>query len=586
MRSVLILTLSLAALTPGARAASLSEHLPAGALLTLETRNAGGALERLSGLVAGVVNAVGGDDGQDVAGTLDGMRELLKGSLGREAALGVFTVGTAGQTFTPHVLAVSRVDDLSGEFFGSLFKKAPAARVGQYSFSRQGDVFAGMAGGLVYLSTDKGLLMGYLGRLSGKDAPRLLDSVAYTRPTRSVGAQELSLFVNFSAAAKVIRGYLGRVALPRLFSPVVDAIDTLGQYAAGFTTTDAGLTAASAHAANAQGKDQPLYRLLTHTTDFKVQEIIPADVEAVAARACAPESGAYTARWLTRLDLFDPLGFLSDSQLAHHLERAGSYLGSECAQVTLAGGLKASLDSSNPLASLDAAVSYQRVRDMDAAKTHLPEYAASVNAAIAGLGDSIGTLIRAGGPDLAGALPRNMAGAGAAGSAALSGGLDQVEEMLGGLKMVYAFRGDYLITAFSDKALQAALAGGGEILAQSADFRAAGLSLSGAGWQYQPDLPDLSPEEFQAALADSLPGAPSADSRTDPDMSEEERAMLEALRALPSASGKGQADTAGMMDAVGTVITDLINRYDGLSAQSSVQGGVILSKSSVRYRWE
>ncbi|PNY82883.1 hypothetical protein CVO96_05525 [Deinococcus koreensis] len=591
---MLTITLGLAMLAPGARAASLSEQLPAGALLTLETRDAGGALERLSGLIGNVVNAVGGEENEDMTGTLDGMQELLKGSLGKEAALGVFTVGTAGKTFTPHVLAVSRVDELSGEFFGSLFKKAPAARVGVYTFSRQGDVFAGMAGGLVYVSTDKGLLMGYLGRLSGKDAPRLVNSVAYTRPTRSVGAQELSLFVNFSATAKVIRGYLGRVALPRLFSPVVDAIDTLGQYAAGFTTTDAGLTAASAHAANAQGKDQPLYRLLTHTTDFKVQDIIPADVEAVAARACAPESGAYTARWLTRLDLFDPLGFLSDSQLAHHLERAGTYLGSECAQVTLAGGMKAGLDSSNPLASLDSSVSYQRVRDMDAAKKHLPEYAASVNAAIAGLGDSLGTLIRAGGPDLTGALPAELRDLGSARTEQLSEGLGQslepLQELLAGMKMVYAFRGDYLITAFSDKALQAALAEGGETLAQSADFQGAGLSMSGAGWRYQGNLPDLSVEDFQAALADSLKGAGldsgAGTDETDATMSDEERAMLEALKALPSTTSGGAAGLDGALVTIGTVTTDLINRYDGLTSQSSVQGSLILSKSSVRYRWE
>ena len=140
---------------------------------------------------------------------------------------------------------------------------------------------------MIYVSSDKGLLMGYLDRLNGSAGARLNASPAYTTPRRAVVQQELRLYVNFSATAKVIRGQLGKVLLPRLFSPIVDALGTLGSYSALFSTTEQGLTAQSAHLPNAAGKDGPLYSILTHTTDFAVQNIIPASAVSVLAAACA-----------------------------------------------------------------------------------------------------------------------------------------------------------------------------------------------------------------------------------------------------------------------------------------------------------
>ncbi|GHF52383.1 hypothetical protein HNQ07_003160 [Deinococcus metalli] len=589
MKRQLLTGLGCVALGSTAHAASLTDLLPAGALMTLETRDASGVIGRVSGLLGNVMDTVAGaDDG--MTQSMNGMQELLKGSVGREAAVGVFTVGRPGGTYSPEVLAVSRVDDLSREFFGSLLKKKAGARVGVYTFARQGTVYAGMAGGLVYVSSDKALLMGYLGRLSGKAAPTLLGSGAYTAARRPVGAQELALYVNFSAAAKVVRGYLGTVALPRVLAPVVDAIDTLGQYSSGLTTTSQGLTAASAHVANAQGKDRPLYRLLTHTTDFHVQDIIPADAERVSARACAPEDGAYLGRWLTRVDLLDPLGFLTDSQLASHLERAGGYVGDECAQVMLAGGMKSALDVSDPLASLPYSVSYRRIRDLDAARAHMPEYAASVNAAIAGAADALLPLLERGTAPFSKALPGGLGSAAGMGGAALEGSAKQVRTLLGGLKLVYAFRGDYLITAWSDAALKTALDGSATPLAQDAAFQAAALPMSGAAWSYQPDQPELAADDLRAAMEDAVKraGGPATDDMEDAqdDLTEEEAAMQAAIDKLGARSGPGLSAGADLLGSVADPMTDVINRYDGMSAQSRVQGNVILGKASVRYRWE
>lgn len=542
------LTLTAALTLTSAQAASLADHLPAGALLTVETRNAGPALDRLSGLIAGVLGDSGMDE--DVPSEMvGGISAMLKDSVGREGVLGVFTVGQSGGRFSPEVLAVARVGALSRDMAADLVPRGKGARVGNYTFGRSDDMFIGQSGGLIYASSDKALLMSYLGRLSGKAGPRLNAASTYTAPTRAMGAQEISLYANFSAVAKVVRGEFARLGLPRLLSPLVDGLDTLGQYAGGLRTTASGLTTTSAHVVNSQGKDQPLSRMLSHTTDFAVQEILPADVEAVQARACHPESGAYLGRWLTRLDLFEPFGFLTDSQLASHLERSGRYLGDECAQVTLAGGLKASLNAQEPLASLRHVVTYQRVKDQAAAEAHLPEYARSLNEAVGGLRKTVfETLLGLKDAELPGAVGR----VGAARMAAGMGAARELDALLGELKMVYGFRDGYLVTAWTEEALMAALDPAETTLASSEAFRAAGLNLKGAGgWTYQPDLAELGGEDLLGILPEEL--------------RDEE---LDDIFGLVAETGAG-----------------LINRFNGMASQRSLQGNVIIGKTNVRYDW-
>ncbi|KQR04534.1 hypothetical protein [Deinococcus sp. Leaf326] len=555
---VITLTLGLAGLAGAQTAQPLAASLPAGALLTLETRNAEPALERLTGLLSGAVVAAGdlsGDEEEEgsAESSVGAVQAVLGDLLGREGVAGVFAVQGARGTFSPELLAVARAGDLSGELLGGGLPDKPGARVGNYAFSRVGKVFAGQAGELVYVSTDKTLLMSYLGRLSGKAAPTLAASVPYAAATRAAGPQELSLYANFSAVAKVVRSQLARTGLPRLLSPVVDALDTLGQYAGGLTTTEEGMTTASAQVVNPAGKDAPLRRILGATTDFAVQDIIPADAESVQASACAPESQAYLGRWLTRLDLFEPFGFLTDSQLASHLERSGTYLGGECARVSLAGGTLAGLDISDPAVSLRYAVTYQRVTDQAAAEAHMPEYARSVNEAVEGLRGNFKTLL---GSSLGALSGLGMSGGGlsAAELAALtreSAGtsLDDLDALLGKLKLVYGFRDGYLITAFSPEALAAAMDPATPALGQSEAFGAAGLTLTGSGgWSYQPNLPEISGE----ALASALPE---------------------------------DDETSEMMAPFTDVVADLVNRYDGMTSQRSVQGNVIIGKANVRYRW-
>ena len=538
-----------------AAAASLAQSLPAGALLTLETHNAGGAIDRFAGVVGRVVSGVSGED-QSIPAMLGVARAMLRGSVGQEAVLGVFSVGRSGGTFSPEVLAITRADQASASMLGGRMPD-PTARVGKFTFARQGSAFVGSSGGLIYLSTDKTLLMNYLGRLSGKLAPRLADSPAYAAPAKAVGQQELSFYLNFSASAKLLRGYLAQqIKLPRLMSPIVDALDTLGQYRAGFSTTEQGLSAQSALAANRAGKDQPLYRILTDSTDFAVQNIIPADVEGVVASACNPEGSAYLARWLTRFDLFEPLGFLTDSQLADHLEKSAHYLGHECAQVTLSGGMKAGLNTRDPLSRLGYSVSYTRVQDMAVARAQMPEFARNLNAAIAGARLSLKNVAEQGRlEELTQVMPGDMSAVGLG----LSSSLSRLDSTLARLNLVYAFRDDYLITAYSQQALDKALAQTPDTLAQSADFQATRLNTTGAaGWTFVRNPAEISGEEMNQAILANMGSAPDL--------------------------GDSQ-ELRDRFNSIGNVTADLINRYDGYTSHSQVMGHLIRSKSSLLYRW-
>uniref|UniRef100_UPI0025E7C597 hypothetical protein n=1 Tax=Deinococcus sp. TaxID=47478 RepID=UPI0025E7C597 len=451
------------------------------------------------------------------------------------------------------LLAVSKVDQVSAGFFKALVREPARAKVGIYSFSRQDNLFVGIGGGLVYLASDKALLMGYLGRLSGKAGPRLAASVAYAAPRKAVGDQELGLYLNFSASAKLIRGQFGKLFLPRLLSPVVDAIDTLGQYASGFSTTKTGLSAVSALAPNPAGKDTPLYSVLTHTTNFEVQNIIPASAEAVRATACAPETGVYQAAWLNRIDLFDPFGFLSDSQLSANLVNASRYLGDECAQVTLAGGTLASLDTTGTQA-LGYSVSYHKVSDMTAAEAHMPAYAAAVNRAIGGVADSL-TSLNSGLLSRLGSQSEATRGA----AASLDAQLAQFRKQLGAIKLVYGFRDGYLVSAYSDKALQTALKAAGPRLAEDAGFTAAELPLMDtAGWSYARQPAKTDPKAFEKAIRQAL---------------------------SQSGSDVSSLVSPEIIKAISGAILNLANRYGGMSSQSSALNGVIVSKANVRYAW-
>ena len=536
------------ALSSAGAASTLLSNLPSGALATFETSHMGAAIDRASGLLKNVMKTMGGKNAElsDVNDMLAFVTPTLKGSIGTEGVLGVFAVSGKKGVFDPALLAVTRVDAQTRGLLKSMMTtpKKPA-RVGKYTFVRSEDLFVGMSQDLAYASSDKNLLMSYLGRLSGKVAPRLEKAPAYAGPMNAVGAQELRAYFNFSAIAKVVRSQFATIGFPRLVAPVVDAIDTLGQVGAGISTNAAGLSGTSALIANAASPDKTLYSILTHSrAAFNVQSVIPADAESVSVSACDPLTNEYTARWLTRLDLLDPTGFLSDTQLAHNLEVQGRYLGDECAQVTLKGGTRASLSASGGL--MNHTVTYQQVTDEDAARAHMQDFAASVNTSLQAVVKATRSqLTRLGGLD---PMMKMQLGS-------LNGTLQDLAR----LNFVYDFKGGYLITAFNQKALDSAMQATA-FIADAPDFQAQNFAASGGGFQFS------RPPATPYTKADLLK-------------------LFQASVARSNLAAMYDKKTQQMLQPAAVALTDLLNRYGGSSAQTSVDGNLVVTKSNINYRW-
>lgn len=562
MKVAFYLTVFLSFTAVPAQAVRLADHLPAGALLTLESNQSSGAVERFvnvaGDMATGLLQAMGEpmEEAKEIQQQLNMAKMMVNEFLGEEAVVGIFTVGNDRVGYKPEFLAVSRAN-ANSKVMKSQMKSLPVgAKVGRFTITRQKEMFVGYGGPLVYASSNKALLMSYLGRLSGKKAPTLSASEAYNIPVTARGQQEFSFFVNFSAGAKILRNIFQEAALPRLFAPVVDALDTLGSYSGGMTTTASGINTAAAHRPNMKGKDKPLLEILTHTTEFNVQNSIPAEAETVVATACHKNAQSYVARWLTRVDLFEPFGALTDSQLAHHLERSSHYLGDECAQVALAGTTKASLDTDNPLASLGKTVYYQKVENRAAAEQHLPEYLNSINTALQATVDG---LIKLGaevkGKELAGVLKGisdndlidELADGMSMADQEMVSSLEDLQKDLKDLKFVYGFRDDYVVIAFGKEALAQALDQSGPTFAETAAFKEAQISPKGVSWQVGVNLANLTAQEIS-----------------------------QVYKAIPDDE---------IMKAMGGLIADLINRYDGYSEQSNVQNDLVLTKGKYQYRW-
>ena len=559
--SVLLGTASAASSAAAATSASgtaptnaLTTSLPAGALVTLETHHMGAAIDRFSGLIVKLLPFIGaGQNASDASGMLSAIKPALKGSLGDEGVLGVYSVGGRRGTYEPGLLAVMRVNaDARALLRAGLPPASRQARVGAYTFARQDGLFVGMSNNLAYAASDKNLLMGYLGRLSGKAAPTLAQAGSYAVPMNAVGAQELRLFLNFSGISKVIRSQLATVGFPRLLAPVVDALDTLGQVGAGISTNAAGLSGASAQTANPNGADTTLYRLLTHKTDaFKVQSIVPADVEAVSVSACDPATNEYLARWITRLDLLDPTGFLSDTQLAHNLEVQGRYLGDECAQATLKGGTQAAILSKNALEPLNYSVSYRKLSDEAAARAHMQVFAPSVNRAIKASVKALKTQFRTLLAD-SGGMAQGAAASG------LMDTLNATFDQYAALNYVYDIRDGYLVTAFSQKALNSAMKAS-SFLDGAPDFRAQNFTLSGGGFTLSRAPTPYRAQDLLSALKRQL--------------------SQNSMAALYN------KETQAVLGPVASGLTNLLNRIGASSSQTSVNGNLMVTKTKIDFKW-
>ncbi|MFB9993346.1 hypothetical protein ACFFLM_15355 [Deinococcus oregonensis] len=534
-----------------AGANSLSANLPAGAVATLETQNFSPTYARVMQVLEDLLGNLP-EPLSDVASTLEELGPLLNNSFNNEATVGLFTVGDAKTGFDLHYLIAVRTKGDAKKLFiedGLMGVPKATARIGQYGLARDGDSFSGQQGDLLYTSDNKALLMNYLGKLSGKAGPRLASSPAYSLATRQAGTQELSAFLNFSAAAKLVRGAFGKeIGLPRLLSPVVDAVDTLGQWRGGLSSTASGLKTSSAHTVNPEGKDASLRTLLTHTRDnFEIGRLIPADASAVSVNACHSGTGAYLGRWLTRFDLLEPTGFLSDTQLAAELEMQSRYLGDECAQITARGVQPSKTTSAGLLSSLVSTVSIQSVTDEALARRQMDGLTRSVNAALRS------SLTQVYG------LANGFGDSGSEQETAIFAPLLSMldPKQLDEVSMRHAFKDGYLITAFSQAALDQVL-NAPETLQDNAQFNAL-KGNAGVTWSPKPSEA-FTAESLLEKIQTQLSGNPAAGLLADPEMQEMAGPALDAF--------------AGVL-----------NRYGGAWSRTNVTGNSRITQGEVQFDW-
>lgn len=244
------------------------------------------------------------------------------------------------------------------------------------------------------------------------------------------------------------------------------------------------------------------------------------------------------------------------------------------------------------MGAYDHTVTYQRVTNRAAAEAALPTYVASLNKALAGLGESLASVsiesVLEKGIEEDSLPPGAMMGLVTA-----SSNLEDIAQEVGQLRVVYGFSGDYLVMAWSEEALAVALDGSAPKLKDDATFRAAQLPQTGAGWSFGRNLPDLNTADFGAGEAEDEEDAITFEDLSDDekaewlgmtpeeyaDLTDEEKAKLLELEALLSEKESSMTEQSGQIAA------DLYNRYDGMTASKAVRGNVVLSKSSILYRW-
>lgn len=562
IKSIVALSSALLCAAQTGAATSLSDSLPYGAVATLESKESADTLTKLVGLADGILSKV--DDSGEISEIAQMFGDIVSQSIGQDAVASLYEM--SGE---PQILLASKVSKelADSDIVADFLPEKQSLKVGSYTFGYDGvDIYAGMSQGLVYMSTNKYLLEAYLKRLSGVKAPTMGNTRPYRLISQERGEQALSFFVDFTTLADWGRTLLKEIKMPRLLSPIVDAVDTLGRFSAGFTATPEGISAKSALLANKYGKDQPLYNILTHSSNSKLQNIIPANVEQASMYACHSDLNGYLGRWLTRFDLLDPTGLLTDSQMASNLEKSALYLGDECGSAILAGGTKASLNVVDSTAPLRYMVAYQRVDDMQAAKQHMPAYVAAWNSALKNASKEIKNMSHLG--DL---LDKGLPGGNKLSSRMGLGlsSLTEIETMFQDLELNYGFKDGYLVMAFSKDALQSALQKDDEpTLASSPKFTAelANLGLADQSqqaaklnsWIYAPKAVELSAEDFDQIFDEVL------------ETLDEDTEDMELLAAL------------GMFS---DALADLDARYGGSATYSQVMDDLVVGYSKVKYRW-
>jgi len=312
----------------------LSRYLPAGALGTLEAHNLRDAFEASKPLLKSLVNSV---DPTLNFTSLELGSQVLWGSVGLESSIGVYSVGTKNAGY----LAVTRVNGAASALLSpqmrSGFNVGKPVKVGAFSFRKIDGNYMGMGGGVAYASSDYDLMRAFLRRLNGEKLPTLSGSAKYTQTVKTLESSQLKIYVDFALVSKLARNLLAEVYIPRIADPILEALNTLGQSGYGMTVQKDGIEGRAVQTLNKEGKEVNLYNLLTASKDeFTSAQYIPAGVYSIVTCALDPVSEPrYWANWMTRFDLYDPTGILTDSRLVDTFLDSSSWLGSEQSTIML-----------------------------------------------------------------------------------------------------------------------------------------------------------------------------------------------------------------------------------------------------------
>lgn len=389
--STLSITLSITLLTGVAGAASatpLSRYLPAGAVGTLELQNLRPAYAISKPLIKDFASYITKMTGSEILpmSMVDTTLEPFWGSFGNESSVGAYTVGENNV----QMLAVTRVNAPTALLLNSQMKqqiemqygKSKPVKVGAFSFQKAGEMYLGQGGGVAYASSNYDLMVAFLKRLNGEKLPVLAGNPVYQNTMSRLEGSQFKIYANLSLLVKFARINLTKVFLPRLLDPFLEGLNTLGQTGLGLNVVADGFEGQSVLNLNPDGKDQDLYNLSRASKpEFSSAQHIPSD--AYSVQTCAIDAKSETrswAKWLTRFDLYDVTGILTDSNIVNTVLDSSEWLGTETSTINI--GITPNQNLNDMSSSFKNSIVMYQVSDEAKADSAMNTFTKNYNAAL------------------------------------------------------------------------------------------------------------------------------------------------------------------------------------------------------------
>mgnify|MGYP000075898346 FL=1 len=227
--------------------------------------------------------------------------------------------------FTPKNFVITALS----KTFNDTLKDSPAAqklREGNYLAALSSDFSGGVGNNILYLSSNKDLLRGYLKRLNGQMLPTLTGGAAYRSVMASTGDGFFKVMSNFSAVAQVL-SRSGDLT-PRQAA----ALRTVNLVGGVSSIVSDGVETRSVSLLNPNGGDAALLKLLTYAPDsFELLSEIPATAPSASV------IGIDTLGWLEYAQSWFGEAGLSANERREGMEiiaKLGTRLGNEWGVVT------------------------------------------------------------------------------------------------------------------------------------------------------------------------------------------------------------------------------------------------------------